>query len=128
MPLLRPILVASLNVTVSGGIGLSEFDAGMLGIRGTIPTAAPDIADQMAIRDISLDAISTPVELFLDDFHIDAEVIAFKDVECVDVAFAENSSRIRKGRGLEVAIAFRRLALSTIKASLRGKRLMARLE
>ena len=49
----------------------------------------------------------------------------------LDVTFAEDSSRIRKGRGQEVASVFRRLALSmlkrntTIKASLRGKRLMA---
>ena len=49
----------------------------------------------------------------------------------LDVTFAEDTSRIRKGRGQEVASVFRRLALSmlkrntTIKASLRGKRLMA---
>ena len=49
----------------------------------------------------------------------------------LDVTFAEDSSRIRKGCGQEVASVFRRLALSmlkrntTIKASLRGKRLMA---
>jgi len=49
----------------------------------------------------------------------------------LDVTFAEDSSRIRKGLGQEVASVFRRLALSmlkrntTIKASLRGKRLMA---
>lgn len=49
----------------------------------------------------------------------------------LDVTFAEDHSRIRKGKGQEVASVFRRLALSllkqntTIKASLRGKRLMA---
>ena len=49
----------------------------------------------------------------------------------LDVTFAEDSSRIRKGNGQEVAGAFRRLALSmlkrntTVKSSLRGKRLMA---
>jgi predicted transposase YbfD/YdcC len=49
----------------------------------------------------------------------------------LDVTFAEDASRIRKGSGQEVASMFRRLALSmlkrntTVKASLRGKRLMA---
>ena len=49
----------------------------------------------------------------------------------LDVTFTEDASRIRKGRGQEMASAFRRLALSmlkrntTVKASLRGKRLMA---
>jgi len=49
----------------------------------------------------------------------------------LDVTFAEDSSRTRMGRGQEVAGVFRRLALSmlkrntTVKASLRGKRLMA---
>jgi len=49
----------------------------------------------------------------------------------LDVTFAEDDSRIRKGNGQEVASLFRRLALSmlkqnkTIKSSLRGKRFMA---
>jgi predicted transposase YbfD/YdcC len=49
----------------------------------------------------------------------------------LDVTFAEDASRIRKGSGQEVASVFRRLALSllkrntSVKASLRGKRLMA---
>ena len=49
----------------------------------------------------------------------------------LDVTFAEDASRIRKGSGQEIAGAFRRVALSlikrntTVKASLRGKRLMA---
>lgn len=49
----------------------------------------------------------------------------------LDVTFAEDASRIRKGNGQEIAGAFRRVALSllkrdtTVKASLRGKRLMA---
>jgi len=49
----------------------------------------------------------------------------------LDVTFAEDASRIRTGSGPEITGAFRRMALSlvkrntTIKASLRGKRLMA---
>jgi predicted transposase YbfD/YdcC len=49
----------------------------------------------------------------------------------LDVTFAEDASRIRKGNGQEIAGGFRRVALSlikrntTVKASLRGKRLMA---
>ncbi len=49
----------------------------------------------------------------------------------LDVTFAEDASRIRKGNGQEIAGSFRRVALSllkrnkTVKASLRGKRLMA---
>jgi predicted transposase YbfD/YdcC len=49
----------------------------------------------------------------------------------LDVTFTEDASRIRKGSAQEVASAFRRLALSllkrntTVKESLRGKRLMA---
>ena len=49
----------------------------------------------------------------------------------LDVTFAEDASRIRKGSGPEITGAFRRMALSlvkrntSIKASLRGKRLMA---
>jgi predicted transposase YbfD/YdcC len=49
----------------------------------------------------------------------------------LDVTFAEDASRIRKGDGQEIAGTFRRVALSllkrntTVKASLRGKRLMA---
>lgn len=49
----------------------------------------------------------------------------------LDVTFAEDASRIRKGNGQAVASVFRRLALSmvkrntSIKSSLRGKRLMA---
>lgn len=47
----------------------------------------------------------------------------------LDVTFAEDSSRIRKGSGPEIASAFRRLALSilqqdtTMKDSIRGKRI-----
>lgn len=49
----------------------------------------------------------------------------------LDVTFAEDDSRIRKGNGQEVASLFRRISLSmikrnkSIKASLRGKRFMA---
>jgi predicted transposase YbfD/YdcC len=49
----------------------------------------------------------------------------------LDVSFAEDQSRIRKGEGPEIAGVFRRLALSmlqqdtTVKSSIRGKRLMA---
>lgn len=49
----------------------------------------------------------------------------------LDVTFAEDQSRIRKGNGQEIAGIFRRLALSmlmqdtSIKSSLRGKRLLA---
>lgn len=49
----------------------------------------------------------------------------------LDVTFAEDQSRIRKGSGPEIASIFRRLALSilqqdtTIKSSIRGKRLQA---
>lgn len=49
----------------------------------------------------------------------------------LDVTFAEDASRVRKGNGQEIASAFRRMALSllkrntTVKASLSGKRLMA---
>jgi predicted transposase YbfD/YdcC len=49
----------------------------------------------------------------------------------LDVTFTEDASRIRTGNGQEIAGAFRRVALSllkrntTVKASLRGKRLMA---
>lgn len=49
----------------------------------------------------------------------------------LDVTFAEDSSRIRKGNGPEIISVFRRLALSilkadtTIKDNVRGKRLMA---
>lgn len=49
----------------------------------------------------------------------------------LDVTFAEDASRIRLGNGQEISSAFRRVALSllkrntTVKASLRGKRLMA---
>jgi predicted transposase YbfD/YdcC len=49
----------------------------------------------------------------------------------LDVTFAEDQSRIRKGNGQEIAGVFRRLALTmlmqdtSIKSSLRGKRLMA---
>jgi len=49
----------------------------------------------------------------------------------LDVNFAEDQSRIRKGQGAEIAGVFRRLALSilqqdtTVKSSIRGKRLMA---
>jgi hypothetical protein len=49
----------------------------------------------------------------------------------LDVTFSEDRSRIRKGDGPEIASTLRRLALSilqqdtTLKESLRGKRLMA---
>ena len=49
----------------------------------------------------------------------------------LDVTFAEDNSRIRKGNGAEVAGVFRRMALSilqrdtTLKSSIRGKRLQA---
>jgi len=49
----------------------------------------------------------------------------------LDVSFAEDQSRIRKGQGQEIAGVFRRLALSmlqqdtTVKSSIRGKRLQA---
>ncbi len=49
----------------------------------------------------------------------------------LDVTFAEDSSRIRKGNGTEIASIFRRLALTilqrdtTQKENIRGKRLMA---
>jgi predicted transposase YbfD/YdcC len=49
----------------------------------------------------------------------------------LDVTFAEDQSRIRKGNGQEIASGFRRLALSilkqdtTLKETLRGKRLRA---
>jgi predicted transposase YbfD/YdcC len=49
----------------------------------------------------------------------------------LDVSFAEDQSRIRKGQGQEIAAVFRRLALSmlqqdtTVKSSIRGKRLQA---
>jgi predicted transposase YbfD/YdcC len=49
----------------------------------------------------------------------------------LDVSFAEDQSRIRKGNGQEIAGVFRRLALTmlmqdtSIKSSLRGKRLLA---
>lgn len=49
----------------------------------------------------------------------------------LDVTFAEDQSRIRKGNGQEIASGFRRLALSilkqdnTLKENLRGKRLRA---
>ena len=50
---------------------------------------------------------------------------------CLDVTFGEDASRIRKGRGQEIAAIFRRLALSilqkdtTQKDNIRGKRLIA---
>jgi predicted transposase YbfD/YdcC len=49
----------------------------------------------------------------------------------LDVTFGEDQSRLRKGTGQEIAGVFRRLALSvlqqdtTVKSSIRGKRLMA---
>ena len=49
----------------------------------------------------------------------------------LDVTFEEDQSRLRKGQGDEIAGVFRRLALSmlqqdtTVKSSIRGKRLMA---
>jgi predicted transposase YbfD/YdcC len=49
----------------------------------------------------------------------------------LDVTFSEDASRIRKGKGQEIAAAFRRLALSilqrdtTLKENTRGKRLRA---
>ena len=49
----------------------------------------------------------------------------------LDVTFAEDSSRIRKGNGPEIISVFRRLALSilkadtTVKDNVRGKRLTA---
>jgi len=49
----------------------------------------------------------------------------------LDVTFAEDASRIRKGNGPEIIFAFRRLRLSilksdtTIKDNVRGKRLLA---
>jgi len=49
----------------------------------------------------------------------------------LDVTFAEDSSRIRKGNGPEIISVFRRLALSILKAdttfkdNVRGKRLIA---
>jgi hypothetical protein len=49
----------------------------------------------------------------------------------LDVTFAEDASRIRKGNGPEIISAFRRLGLSilksdtTIKDNVRGKRLLA---
>ena len=49
----------------------------------------------------------------------------------LDVTFAEDQSRIRKGHGPEIAAVFRRLALSileqdtSVKGSIRGKRLQA---
>ena len=49
----------------------------------------------------------------------------------LDVTFAEDASRIRKGSGPEIAGAFRRMALTilqrdtTIKENIRGKRLRA---
>lgn len=49
----------------------------------------------------------------------------------LDVTFSEDESRIRKGNGQEIACLFRRISLSmlkqnkSIRASLRGKRLMA---
>jgi hypothetical protein len=49
----------------------------------------------------------------------------------LDVTFAEDASRIRKGSGSEIDGAFRRMALTilqrdtTIKENIRGKRLRA---
>jgi predicted transposase YbfD/YdcC len=49
----------------------------------------------------------------------------------LDVTFAEDASRIRKGNGPEIISAFRRLSLSTLKSdttvkdNVRGKRLLA---
>lgn len=49
----------------------------------------------------------------------------------LDVTFAEDASRIRKGSGSEITAVFRRLALSilksdtTVKDNIRGKRLTA---
>ena len=49
----------------------------------------------------------------------------------LDVIFAEDASRLRKGNGPEIASIFRKLALmvlqqdTSLKSSLRGKRLQA---
>lgn len=88
--------------------------------------------DDVAGDEVSYFISSLPPKVRLHGKHIRSHWSVENTLHwCLDVTFAEDSSRIRKGFAPEIASMFRRLALTilqrdtTLKESIRGKRLIA---